>query len=82
MTIFIENALYTNEWLLVLHRLLTILYLTVFRDDASHISDSSLSCINGNLAIDSGGYVYEQPSRINYIAYGWMLPREAEMVSE
>ena len=26
---------------------------------------SSLSCINENLAIDSGGYVYEQPSRIN-----------------
>ena len=27
---------------------------------------SSLSCINEYLAIDSGGYVYEQPSRINY----------------
>ena len=26
---------------------------------------SSLSCINDDLAIDSGGYVYEQPSRIN-----------------
>ena len=26
---------------------------------------SSLSCINQYLAIDSGGYVYEQPSRIN-----------------
>ncbi|KAK2178477.1 hypothetical protein NP493_542g01017 [Ridgeia piscesae] len=26
---------------------------------------SSLSCINKYLAIDSGGYVYEQPSRIN-----------------
>ena len=26
---------------------------------------SSLSCINVCLAIDSGGYVYEQPSRIN-----------------
>ena len=26
---------------------------------------SSLSCINEYLAIDSGGYVYEQPSRIN-----------------
>ena len=27
---------------------------------------------------DSGRYMYEQPSRINC----WMLPREAEMVSE
>ena len=26
---------------------------------------SSLSCINEYLAIDSGGYVYEQPTRIN-----------------
>ena len=26
---------------------------------------SSLSCTNEYLAIDSGGYVYEQPSRIN-----------------
>ena len=26
---------------------------------------SSLSCINEYLAIDSGGYVYKQPSRIN-----------------
>ena len=26
---------------------------------------SSLSCINEYLTIDSGGYVYEQPSRIN-----------------
>ena len=26
---------------------------------------SSRSCINEYLAIDSGGYVYEQPSRIN-----------------
>ena len=26
---------------------------------------SSLSCINEYVAIDSGGYVYEQPSRIN-----------------
>ena len=26
---------------------------------------SSLSCINEYLAVDSGGYVYEQPSRIN-----------------
>ena len=27
---------------------------------------SSLSCINEYLAIDSGGYVYEPPSRINF----------------
>ena len=33
------------------------------------------------LAIDNGGYVYEQTSCI-IVAYGWMLPREAEMVSE
>ena len=26
---------------------------------------SSLSCLNEYLTIDSGGYVYEQPSRIN-----------------
>ena len=26
---------------------------------------SSLSCVNEYLAIDSGGYVYKQPSRIN-----------------
>ena len=26
---------------------------------------SSLSCLNEYLAIDSGGYVYKQPSRIN-----------------
>ena len=39
---------------------------------------NSLSCINEYLAIDSGGYVYEQPSRITFS----MLPREAEMVSE
>ena len=26
---------------------------------------SSFSCINEHLAIESGGYVYEQPSRIN-----------------
>ena len=26
---------------------------------------NSLSCINEYLVIDSGGYVYEQPSRIN-----------------
>ena len=38
---------------------------------------------NGTLAIDSGGHVYEQSSlRALIIAYGWMLPREAEMVSE
>ena len=30
-----------------------------------HIVPSSLSCTNEYLAIDSGGYVYEQPSRIN-----------------
>ena len=36
VTIFIENALYTNEWLLVLPRLITI-YRTVFSDDESHI---------------------------------------------
>ena len=30
------------------------------------------------LAIDSGGYVYEQSSRI--VAYGWMLPREVKTV--
>ena len=27
---------------------------------------SSLSCLNEFLTIDSGGYVYEQPSRSNY----------------
>ena len=27
---------------------------------------SSLSCINEYLPIDSGGYVYERPSRINF----------------
>ena len=27
---------------------------------------SSLSCINEYLAVDSYGYVYEQPLRINY----------------
>ena len=36
---------------------------------------SSLSCINEYLAIDSGGYVYEQPSRINC-----SIPREVETV--
>ena len=30
---------------------------------------SSLSCINENLAIDTGGYVYEQPSCINCIIW-------------
>ena len=29
------------------------------------LCSSSLSCINEYLAIDSGGYVYEQPSRID-----------------
>ena len=38
---------------------------------------SSPSCINEYLAIDRGGYVYEQPSRINC---SWMLPREVETV--
>ena len=42
---------------------------------------SSLSYINEYLAIDSGGYVYEQLGAL-IVAYGWMLPREAEMVSE
>ena len=42
---------------------------------------SSLSCVNEYLAIDSGGYVYEQPSRIN-CSSGWMLPREVAMVSD
>ena len=40
---------------------------------------SSLSFINEYRAIDSGGYVYKQPSPIKC---GWMLPREAEMVSD
>ena len=43
---------------------------------------SSVNCINEYLAIDNGGYVYEQPFRINCSIYGWMLHREAEMVSE
>ena len=38
-------------------------------------------CVNGNKAIDSGGYVYEKPWRIT-CTFGWMLPREAEMVSD
>ena len=42
---------------------------------------SSLSCINEYLAIDIIGYVYEQLSRIN-CSTGWMIPREAEMVTE
>ena len=33
----------------------------------------SLSCIREYLAIDTGGYVYEQPL---IAAYGWMLPRD------
>ena len=32
---------------------------------------SSLSCINVYLAIDSGGYLYEQSSSINYSMAGW-----------
>ena len=40
---------------------------------------SSLSCINEYLAIDSGGYVYEQSSCINCSI--WLdVPREVEMV--
>ena len=42
---------------------------------------SLLSCINEYLAIDSGGYVYSRLCEL-IVAYGWMLPREAEMVSE
>ena len=38
---------------------------------------SSLSCINEYLAINSGGYVYDQ---LSHIKCGWMLPREVEMV--
>ena len=41
---------------------------------------SSLSYINEYLAIDSRGYVYEQPWRINCSI--WLDAREAEMVSE
>ena len=42
---------------------------------------SSLTCINEYLAIDSGGYVYEQPTRINCSI--WLnASKEAEMVSE
>ena len=44
---------------------------------ALHCS-SSLSCINEYLAIDSGGYMYKLCALI--AAYGWMLPREVEMV--
>ena len=36
---------------------------------------SSLICIDDYLAKDSGGYLYEPPSRIN-----WMLSREVEMM--
>ena len=31
---------------------------------------SSLSCMNEYLAVDSGGYLYKQPSRITYIIAG------------
>ena len=31
---------------------------------------SSLSCMNEYLAVDNGGYLYEQPSRINCSAAG------------
>ena len=41
---------------------------------------SSLSCIYEHLAIDSGGYMYEQPSHINCSIYGWMISREVETV--
>ena len=42
---------------------------------------SSLSCINEDLAIDSGGYVYVQSNlRALLVACCWMLPREVEMV--
>ena len=34
------------------------------------LCSSSLSCINEYLAIDSGGYLYDQPSRINYSMAG------------
>ena len=39
---------------------------------------SSLSCINEYLTMDSGGYL----CGALIVAYGWMLPREAEMVSD
>ena len=45
-------------------------------------SSSSHSCITEYLDIDSGRYVYEQPSCALSVAYGWMLPREVEMVSD
>ena len=38
---------------------------------------NSLSCVNEYLNIDSGGYVYEQPSRINCSIW-----QEAEMMFE
>ena len=37
---------------------------------------------NEYLAVDSGGDMYEQPSCINCCMYGWMFPREAEMVCD
>ena len=43
---------------------------------------SSLSCINEYLAIDSGGYVYEQPSRIYCSIWLDASQRRAEMLSE
>ena len=41
---------------------------------------SSLSCTYEYLAIDGIGYVYEHRALI--VAYGWMLPREVETVSD
>ena len=47
---------------------------------------SSLRCLNEYLTIDSGGYVIcdmcTNSLRALNVVYGWMLPREAEMVSE
>ena len=42
---------------------------------------SSPSCINEYLAIASGGYVTIS-LRALIVAYGWMLPRKTEMLSE
>ena len=44
---------------------------------------SSLSCIKEFLAMDSGGCVYVCMSSLHalIVAYGWVLPREASMVS-
>ena len=42
---------------------------------------SLLSCINEYLAIDNGGYVYEQPSHINCSMW-LVLTREVETVSD